>query len=1088
MSSSRVDQRCSIAEPEYRRLGCLSSDSETRRAVVVVRHADDGAVAAGIDVLRMLSSQGALRPAMVVGIGGADPRADCLIDGDLVESGIFDALHRSGRIDRLDVVTVFSDTVDGPAGAELAAAASDMVQRCRQVAAPSAWVWDHRVSVCSYGSFGTAGFGGAPDTRIVVIGEDRRFPSAMARPLHSAETETFGLHVAVELASLCGLWEACDDAPLAQIRFAASGTDTPLVMLARSVVRTARLALPAFAEAIQQGDTLPVPAGARRTPIPDEMTRMAAARLYPEELRFKQLEVAAPSEDAEPSFAQRLGPRLLRDLRLFPKRLRNTGSSEMSSALDEMVHRMRDPTPRLQNEPDPAIEAKPLRPQDCGLGTRPVEVYRPRMWNDLIRATLAIADGAEHARRIRLEESGGSDDVLTSKQNLAADVGGSNDIAAVYRSLQDSCCAEFQGEKPTAGAVHRVGDGVTGDVSTPRGVTGGVESADNDGPETDVSVAEKNEDLPVPANLPDDDGDLLQRLTAEFERERRRARQSVEACHSRLRAWAAKWEAGAPDVELSKAVPYCVAVGLLLAILTWAVIPRWVPEFDLNSASGWLSRAWTLLSAALVMALFILNMPRGIKRLQLYLILGSTAILAMTTWLLLRSESVERLISMDASGAAPLLMMLMLALMGASTWTLITRADRVRSTHRVSAALVSAYLTVVTVAVLNDESFTQNISFLSDPSSTLLIVPSVVAVSLIATSFVVVSILYHRHELERRQRREELRWLEHWHDETHRRESAQAAVLVHWLGTAMALHRLFRHPFGAPQQLPGSKSSPEGSSRLTNASADPETPGASDGETVRTHASALMKFVSCELELTEKGRQNFSRLLRSELAGPGWLYAQYTRAAEAHRRAGSTGTVGLGDRGTPHECAYPYKLDDGVLTTADGDRWPFVQELYRGDFDELLVARVTEFVAGEGLNETFGDLDAFSVVSGAHTEQSPLDLLAEIATDPDPEIPQGVLSDAAVDLSDEERRMRSYLWWPQRLAAPTDGINIAETRSFKLRDSVVHLAVRVDLSEPVPLTAVAGGTQPASHDHAVGSPDRSEPRPDRAEATHEPLI
>ncbi len=249
-----------------------------------------------------------------------------------------------------------------------------------------------------------------------------------------------------------------------------------------------------------------------------------------------------------------------------------------------------------------------------------------------------------------------------------------------------------------------------------------------------------------------------------------------------------------------------------------------------------------------------------------------------------------------------------------------------------------------------------------------------------------------------------------------------------------------------------------------------------------------MKYVSCELELTEKGRQNFSRLLRSELAGPGWLYAQYTRAAEAHRRAGSTGTVMLGDRGTPHECAYPYKLDDEVLTTADGDRWPFVQELHRGDFDELLMARVTEFVAGEGLDEIFGDPGAFSVASGTHTEQSSLELLAEIAADPDPEIPHGMLSDAAVDLSDEERQMLSYLLWPQRLAAPTDQISLAETRGLRLGDSVVHMAVRVDLSEPVPLTAVAGGTQPASRDHAVDRPDQSEPRRDRAEAVHEPLI
>ena len=1076
MSSSRASQHSSTAAPDYRRLGCLSSDAATRRAVVVAHHADDSAVTAGIDALCMLSAQGSLRPALVARAGGAEMTVEYLIDGDRLASGDLDALHRSGRIDRLDVVTVFSDTLDRPAGLELVAAAADLVQRCRGVAASSARVLDHRVSVCSYGSLGTAGFGGTPDTRIVVIGEDRLFPSAMARPLHSAETVSFGQHVAVELASLCGLWEASDDTPLARIRFIASGTDVPLVTLARSVVRSALLTLPPFAEAIQQGDTLPVPAGARRTPTPDEMTRMAAERLYPEELRFEHYEAAAPSDATEPGFARKLGSRLWRDLRLFPRRLRGASIGEVSSAFDEMEQRLRAPTPGLSGEPGVAVALEPRRLEDCRRGTRPAEVYKPEVWNDLVRAALGVADGAEQARRIRLEASGGSGDVLASKQNLAADARGSNEIEAVYRSLRGR--ADDDGLLPRSAPVDSPPSGPAEDGVAPGGKL-----------ESNVSVAEETETAKPPADPSANDSDLLQRLTAEFERERHRADQSVEACHSRIRAWAIRWRTDTADAELSSAVPYCVAVGLLLAILSWTVLPRWVPEFDLDSVSGLLSRVWTALTAALAMALFMLNMPRRTKQLQLYLILGSTVILAVTTWLLLRAEAVEGLINADASSVAPILTMLILALMVASVWALISRDDRMRSSHRVSAALVLVYLIVVIVAVLNDENFTQEIDFLSDPSSALLIVLSVVAVSLIVTSFVVVSIVYYRHELERRQRREESRWLEHWHDETHRRGDAQVAVLLHWLGTAMALHRMFRHPYGAPQQVSEAQGNAEGAERQASRPAVPAPPDACHRVGAQTHASVLMKHVSCELELTEKGRQDFSRLLRSELASPGWLYAQYMRAAEAHRRSGgSTLTVALGDRGTPHECAYPYQLDDEVLTSADGDRWPFVQELYRGDFDGALMARFTEFADGEGLDEIFGDMEAFSVVGSTHTEQAPLELLAEIAADPNPEIPEGMLSDSAFDLSDGERRMHSHMSWPQRLATPADGISLAETRSLRLGDSVVHLAVRVDLSEPVPLTAVAGGTGPDPRAHAVGSPEESEPESDRTEDAYESLI
>ena len=47
--------------------------------------------------------------------------------------------------------------------------------------------------------------------------------------------------------------------------------------------------------------------------------------------------------------------------------------------------------------------------------------------------------------------------------------------------------------------------------------------------------------------------------------------------------------------------------------------------------------------------------------------------------------------------------------------------------------------------------------------------------------------------------------------------------------------------------------------------------------------------------------------------------------------------------------------------------------------------------------------------------------------------------------------MRSTLWWPERLPAPDTSIERRDAGSPTAGDAVVHQAVRVDLSDPIPL-------------------------------------
>ena len=1132
MKASRAEACGSLhAGFDYRRLASPCADGETPRAVVVLHDERDGPIVRGLEALRALSAQGTIKPLLVACATKSGLKVTRVADGVSTADDLFDALHRAGRIDRLDIVTVFSETLDDHAGSDLADAASELVRLSRRLAGAGASVWDHRVSVSSYDSLGTAAFSGTPDTRVVVIAEDRRSPSAMARPLDASDLEEFGPHAAAEIASLCGLWETVDGAALELIRATASGTGSPLVVLARSFVRTARLSHPSPAEAMQRGESLPVPDGAMRTPVPEAVTDHVVGLLHPQDLRWQPHHSAPPDSVGGPSFWRGFGARLLSDLRRFPSRLRNRGRSEMSAAFDEMAAGWRSETPWLFASDVAAGEADSAGGPVCGQGPRPVEVFVPDVWADLVQSILGVADYSEHARRVRQDASGDERHLLVSKRYLASVPEGAaeagDDPGSVYRwlggeeAMQPRTCWESssadapEASDPASPRPEPVTDSLDSvDEREPAangGPAGGIESAgeveftEDLGPSVRVDPAmgaassqgggtDSNDELlqhravgepsdPRPFGW--DDGDLLQRLTAEFDQHKGRADRALHECHQRMAETGSVWrDRLRPDIEMSRAVPYLLAYGILLALLCWTVLPGWdVLQTDIVENSWWLSRVWVSVTTALALSLLVLNMPRETKRRQIHLIVGTATLLGAASWLLLADGPVRSLLEADVTALAPLLIVVLVALMAVSVWLMIGR-DSTTSALRLSAVLMLMYVTAVAVAVLNDANFTEQIGFLRSGGYRLIVVLSVVAGCLVLASFAVVSILHYRHTLDLKCRRDEVQELASWHHAAHREAERLASVLPHWLGAALALHRIIRLPYGAlhePSTAGGRRFVGDGAGSLWNASSgESGTERGLSAQPDRMRRSVLMKSVFCVLEATDRGHETFRRLLQSDLARPGWLYAQYRRAAEAYRASLDTlGPVGLAGRGWPNACAYPYPADENVLETVNGDRWPFVQRLYRGDFDPVLRERVEAFAAGDGLDELFDEIESFRVAFGTHPDEAPRDLFAEIALDPDPEIPQGILGGMSLNISHEERQMQSCLWWPQRLTVPSGSEPHARSRSLRLGDSVVHQAVRVDLSVPISLTALTGASArglavaDSGAGHAVG-PDNAE--------------
>ncbi len=1203
MGSSEPEpyERASSQEFDYSRLSTPSTDKTVNRSVVLVLDHQDSIIVSGLAQLIALSAQHVIKPFLVLSVTddiidtndviGTNPVTTLIADGNKRDEKIFNALGKSGRIDRIDVVTVFSHKLSDPDGERLALAASNLVHNCRRLSPANATISDHRLSVSSYDSLGTACFGGTPDSRLILIPEDRRHPFAMAKPIYDSNPQEFDLHVAAELASICGLWEAADGSALESLKPAASGTGVPLVVLARSFVRLVRLSLPSPEEVLQREEMLPVAVGAMRSPVPETMTEKAARLLHPSKLKSQPPEPIPADPSAEPGFWRGLRRHILSDLRKLPSRLRSRGRSEISAATDEMAEVLRSKTPWGLDPTETSDGNDTIEQLIAYRELQPVEVLEPQVWDGLVQDILGVADYSNHAKRIREESSGDERHLLVSKQNLAPlfepDLAGKtdnpeqlaaldeltalaepeDDLETLYRWLssdltprsadhaeylepeaEDSESDDPVSDDPVSddpvsegGAVAgedngfyarirpQSAEGPASEVPLSQGSVPDSQESDSQEPEVPEAEAPSAEESALSEVQPQQEAttepdqeatgepdqeasdlghgsdhkenvpkSLLQCLTSEFADQKAEAERAYQRCRERISEFAPRWSNRSHiEGEMSAAVPYLLAYGMLLLVLCWTILPRWgFLQADVVENSWWWSRAWIIVTTLLLLALLLLNMPRNTKNRQIYLISGVTVLIGTASWLLLEPQPIMWLLEADARWwiLLPLLAGLV-AVIVVCVWLLVGR-NNTTSSLKVSAALVLVYVITALVALLNDVNFTKGMSLLADRNYTRIIVVTVVALCLVFAGVVVVSMHYYRQELERKRLLEEFRELEASDENAYRQAERLASVMPHWLGTALALHRIIRLPYGAPEtptvsglgEMFGVDAGDADSDTDGNAHADMSSKAAAsraeinsttdtDTETATVsgsggeHQSVLTKYVYCEMQPTGQGQEMFGHLLRSGLAQPGWLYAQYRHAAEAYRASSqSLGDSAVGNQAWPSACAYPYSADEDLPQSINGDRWPFVRRLYAGDFDPILRERLDTFVAGDGLDELFDKIESFRIAAGAHPGETAADVLSEIAESPDPELPHSMLSDASLGLVSGQPQMQSYLWWPQRLGVPAAAVPQSRTRSLRIDGGVLHQAVRVDLSEPIPLTSVTGAvSSPASFPHSQES-------------------
>lgn len=216
-----------------------------------------------------------------------------------------------------------------------------------------------------------------------------------------------------------------------------------------------------------------------------------------------------------------------------------------------------------------------------------------------------------------------------------------------------------------------------------------------------------------------------------------------------------------------------------------------------------------------------------------------------------------------------------------------------------------------------------------------------------------------------------------------------SGLRTNWLGTAAALDHIVRRSFPHP---------------------------CSAGETAGGLRSPLLRFAV-------RRREAYS-----PPPVPGWLFTQYEKAVDAYSaqrraRSGSAGRV------RPEAATMVSSLDRDPLAVPGTDpRWDFAHRLRAGQFDHALA-------------EDLADPADWSLTD------TDIDFMGQIAPVAPAPLPLGLLGPGAAGLGKVD--MNPTWWWPDGFAAAEALTRPRPARGFSADSGQAHLAVRLDVSDPV---------------------------------------
>ncbi len=865
--------------------------------ITVLHHESDRVIVEATRILRDLSASGLLADIALVPVGDAtwsgQPRATCVRAGEDTEMGLFDALATDPAVDGHVMTAVASADLAPQAQIELAQAVLRIADRGMSLAsvpvlASCLFVPESRDGG---GILPAAGFFSARAANFVALPADWRFVDGAAVAIEFVDADRAAWHAALEIATLTSAWCATANSRW-QPEFLAPGVSGHGLRFVRSSARLVTVRRSGPAAAVD--DVLPVPEGFTPAPVPELVERTVSV-LHPEVFRLD-------SQLGEAGVAGRHGgvlnllvgalgglfPPLASGLRGFYRLLR----TEVAKALGGDAG---------SGENDESAASQPDR-QVADRTVVVLEGFEPKVWTDLVRNVLGVADGGGTVDTAEARRAAGHKQFVFVTRNCLVD-----DV------LEQRVHAGFPGDAPAATGD---ADPADGDAEATEGepalVESGADPAEGGGGPTEGG-ADPAEPDPDPVEAPARPLGLLTLIDDAFRREIARAKDQRRDQQRELEHLAEQVER-TEKFEPPAALRTTITAFFVTVFVVVASYVLLLDTFDFGDVDQTLRTRLAIVATAFTWLVLRYPLaPRGDdpRAVQSHLLRSAAAVAVVAALAVVFAGPIS-----DIATGRPWLELVPIIATAVTLWLAwkVLRSERARARpagRAVALAWTICYLTAGLLLYANMDRSVFNRwgwlqRFFEIYGDGIRYAAVAVAGFLFLLALAMLAVSDAGADRRRRRARARMREL--------RQELQRVELLpmlkglrINWLGTAAALDYILRRGFPPPA-----------------------APGGTDGGL----RSPLLRLALC------------SRESHHPPPAPGWLFAQYETAVDAYS-ARRDAQAGGASWVRPETSTMVSRLDRDPLAAPGTDpRWDFAHRLGAGEFDDALVAGLPG--AGDG--------------------------------------------------------------------------------------------------------------------------------------------
>lgn len=1005
----------------------------------------------------------------------SDPSTEIVANGSVFSTQLIDYLARElGRVQLVNLVAIVateSEKSDFVRVDSFMTRLKDVISQMSQ-----ATCRDFRIAFPDYGAEVPLEpfFSQRAHANLIAIPRDSASHDSIAKPVSRQKMLEYAGHVAIELATMVGLWCEMDESIVDDIQRINPGTSDVIVRWVSS--RASYLVCPPLPidRLMSEEGELPLPHGYHPVPDPQQAVERLALLLYPNELRYEPNHPPSGAEYSESG--KKLRWRYLREFghaatqvpRALFKGVQDHLEGVAGAALQEAVGSSESSIEVIypgryvdEDSVSQAVSNDMVQRIIDDVGER---VDRPvlttigeGLWVDIVDKVIAVADGGKAGAEVR---AGFADEkyLLVEQASLApmsdqlVELLYEVHVKPQRQSIEIGETVEISSEEFDSELIEQndgdedlsigIDSSEKTDVEVPDIELDGANllKTTDDLPHTesasteDVNLEDLNASISEDQNVSEEIENsermvtakvLLQEISSlmagEQERARSRAQEMVQILLQMPNQFKPR------DARtISTSVRVAVALGFSLFYFTFGSLTerRHFVNFESIGAST-RDLLWVLFSTLVVamagFGLFLKTISKSQGR-----IIGSvTGVVVLlgaefVFWKPIR-DFVLRFEALKASAIIGALIMLgslvVVALSFIRNRFSVVRLRRMYATTLVGVAWVYVLVGVTAVMGSDDSAFRDLTNTTENRLVLMLLITSLTLV--MASSFVVAyTIVKERYRLNEAKR--QLQWASAELAESADAERLLRLASVQWLGTAAVIARLFKFPLGSDF----SKIRP-------------------DVEPV-DESSAVLKFEQRPLILTKRGEQGLSARLRQLFIGQGWLGRQYRQLILRFQDdfAFSRGLQASEVRSErPEGCSALPTLDDVFGGRARGPRWSFLRNVFAGEYDSALLDTTSEVQLEDAYSSIVIDPEAHSV--GA-TSQTAKQFFGKLIPSREVQIPRGLVS-VLFSGADDRRLMTPYVWWPEELLQRLEG----EKEEYEYRASPVLTPSRI--TDPIKL-------------------------------------